>query len=190
MKKDFSKIIIVDSALGDERDLVFVAKKTWLATYPNKEYGISRKDILLKDFDSKEKIDSWGKIIKNSGKKSKYICVAKHNGKVIGFCFVSKKNNFNELNALYILPEYQKMGIGRKLVNKSVDWLGRGKNITVKAASYNKNAIDFYERYGFIKTGAMSKNRLVNKKIIPEIQLIISFTESKPSHQEMPHRCC
>ena len=39
--------------------IVFVLKTTWLATYPNKKYGITKEDILSKDFDSEKKISAW-----------------------------------------------------------------------------------------------------------------------------------
>ena len=113
MKRDYSKVIIADSAPGDEKGLVFVLKTTWLATYPNKEHGITKEDILTKDFNSEKKISAWEDTIKNSGKKSKYICVAKYNDKIVGFCLASKKKGLNELDVLYVLPEYQRMGIGK-----------------------------------------------------------------------------
>jgi len=173
MEKDCSKVIITDPTLGDENGLVFVHKKTWLATYPNKKYKISRKDILSKDFDSEKKIESWRNTIKNSGKKSKYICVAKCKDKVVGFCLVSKKEKFNELDVLYVLPEYQRMGIGKKLLDRAIGWLGEKKEGKLKVALYNDNAVSFYEKYGFVKTGVTSRTRLLNGKVIPEIQLIL-----------------
>lgn len=59
-----SEIKIVKPILGDEKDILLVQKETWLATYPNKKYKISKTDILSKDFDSKDGIlyklfDSW-----------------------------------------------------------------------------------------------------------------------------------
>jgi putative (di)nucleoside polyphosphate hydrolase len=184
MKKYSSDIIIADSTLGDEKGLVFVLKTTWLATYPDIEHGITKEDILTKDFTSEKKISAWRDTIKNSGKKSKYICVAKHNNKVVGFCSASKKKKFNELGVLYILPEYQRMGIGRKLMDRAVDWLGRKKKIFLKVASYNKNAISFYERYGFIKTGATSRDRLINGKVMPETEMALNLKQFK----NLPYR--
>lgn len=184
MKKNPSEIVVLDSVLGDEKDIVFILKTTWLTTYPNKEHGITMEDILSKDFDSEKKISAWRDTIKNSGKKSKYICVAKHNNKVVGFCLASKNKKINELGVLYILPEYQRMGIGRKLTDRAVDWLGRKKKIFLKVASYNQNAIAFYEKYGFVKTGVTSKNRLINGKVMPETEMVLKLKQFK----NLPYR--
>jgi ribosomal protein S18 acetylase RimI-like enzyme len=173
MKKNYTDIIITNSSLGDEKDLVRVLKTTWLATYPSKELGITKKDILTKDFDSDKKISAWRKTIKTSGKKSEYLCVAKDNNKVVGFCLVLKKKRFNELDVLYILPEYQKIGLGKKLVDRSIGWLGRNKKIFLNVAAHNKNAIGFYEKYGFVKIGKISKKRLINGKVMPEIKMVL-----------------
>jgi len=173
MGKDYFKITIGKPVLGEEQDIVEVIKKTWLSTYPNKKYKINRKDILSRDFDSAKKINRWSRLIKNN-EKSKYLCVAKHENKIVGVCLVSKKKNFNELNVIYILPKYQKMGIGKKMLNKSIGWLGNEKNIFVKAVSYNQNAIDFYENYGFSKMDRQGNiSFLLNGKVVPETKLVM-----------------
>jgi ribosomal protein S18 acetylase RimI-like enzyme len=167
-----TNIIIEEPVLGDEKGLVFVHKKTWLTTYPNKKYKIFKKDILLKDFDSEKKLNKWKKTIKNNGKEKSYVCVAKDGIKVVGFCLVSKEEKTNELNAIYILSEYQKMGIGKKLLDKAFGWLGNKKKITLTVVAYNNNAHAFYEKYGFVRTGKTCKKGLPNGKIIPEVQMI------------------
>ena len=165
-------IIIEDAILGDEKGLAFVQKKTWLATYPNKKYKIFKKDILLKDFDSDKKLYKWKQTIKSNGKENSYVCVAKDGKKVVGFCLVSKKEKLKELNAIYILSKYQKMGIGKKLLNKAFNWLGNTKKVMLTAVAYNDNAIGFYEKYGFVRTGKTGEKGLPNGKMIPEVQMI------------------
>ncbi|MEI7425116.1 MAG: GNAT family N-acetyltransferase [Candidatus Staskawiczbacteria bacterium] len=171
MKNDNLNIVIGEPKIGEERDLVYILKETWLATYPNVEHGITKEDILSKDFDSYKKISAWRSSIKNNGKSSKHLFVARDNNKVVGVCVVSKKGKFNEVNVLYILPEYQGMGIGERLFERSVNWLGNRKNIFIKVVSYNIGAISFYEKYGFVKTGVIDETRTVNGKVMPEIQL-------------------
>jgi len=168
-----NKIIITNPVKGDEKQIVLVHKETWLSTYPNEKYGISREDILLKDFDSDEKLNNWKKIIKNNGKNDVYLCVAKNKDKIIGFCQVSKGKKHNELKTIYILPEYQKMGVGKKLIEKGLEWLGKNKDIIVEVVEYNEKAIKFYEKYSFVKTGVVSDCKFPNGKTMPEIQLIL-----------------
>jgi ribosomal protein S18 acetylase RimI-like enzyme len=167
------KIIITGPKVGEERGLLLLSKTTWLDTYPNKEHNITKKDILSKNFISKERLFRWRNTIKNSGKKNIYICVAKDGKKNVGFCVVSKRKNFNKLNTLYVLPEYQGMGIGTKLLDKSIKWLNNDNKIFVWVVSYNKKGINFYKKYGFIETGRTSNKRRLNGKVIPETQLVL-----------------
>jgi GNAT superfamily N-acetyltransferase len=174
MDKDSSKIKILNSKPGNEKDIVFILKETWLDTYPSKKFGITKKDILTKDFDSQEKKKAWLNAIKESKKKSNYLFVAEYDNKVVGICMVAKNKKFNELKLVYVLPKYQGLSIGKKLVDEGIKWLGRKKDIIVFAAEYNKNATDFYKKFGFIETGVKHNDRLVNGKIMPEIQLMLS----------------
>ncbi len=169
-----NNIIITEPTLEDVLGLVFVHKKTWLDTYPNKKYKIFKKDILLKDFDSEKKINKWKRRIKNNGKKKEYICVAKDREKVVGFCSISKGEKINELKTIYVLPEYQRMKIGNKLFNKAINWLGDKKNIKTLVAIYNENAIKFYKKHGFAKTTVTKSYKFPNGKIMPEMQLVFS----------------
>jgi len=170
-------IVISKAKVGDEVGIAYVAKETWLVTYPNEKLGITKADILSKDFDSKEKLKKWRNIIKNSG-KNKYLCVAKYKNRVVGFCMVSKNKNLNELNVIYVLPKYQRIGLGKRLLDKAISWLG-SKNISVMVASYNKNAINFYKKSGFVKTKITGKKKLPSGKVIPEIQLVLKVKKSQ-----------
>jgi ribosomal protein S18 acetylase RimI-like enzyme len=174
MVKNYNKITINDPKLGDEMALVSILEKTWLATYQNKKYKISKKDILSKIFFDKKRISRWRKTILENKKKSHYICVARIAGEIIGFCLVTKGKKNNELNTIYVLPEYQNMGVGKKLLGKTFTWLGNKKDIIVMVAVYNKKAIYFYKKNGFCKTDVVSSIKLPSGKIIPEIQLKIS----------------
>lgn len=78
--------------------------------------------------------------------------------------------------AEYILPEYQRRGIGKQLMNTALKWLGRNQDIYVNAASYNEKAIKFYESFGFRKSGNVPKSEvadLPSGKHIPEIEMIL-----------------
>ena len=74
-----------------------------------------------------------------------------------------------------MLPDFQGMGLGRELLQKALNWLGREKVIFVIVASYNTKAIKFYERFGFVKTGkdvhSEGVDPLPSGKIIPEIEM-------------------
>jgi ribosomal protein S18 acetylase RimI-like enzyme len=169
------EISISGPVLGDEKEIASIRKETWLDTYPNEQYGITREDILSKDFDSEMKLQESRGMIESSGKGSNYIRIAKDGGKIIGFSSGMKRENFNELTAFYILPRYQRQGTGKRLAELILEWLGEDKKIAVNVVEYNEKAKFFYKKLGFIKTGKpVFYTELPSGKKMPEIEMEIN----------------
>jgi len=155
-----------------------VQKVTWLKTYPSRKEGITIEDIkkkfeIDKTSEGKKKIEE---------RKKKYndrnigIWVAETENKIIGFCMAIKEEECNRVGAIYVLPIYQGKGLGQQLIEKAFGWLGNKKDILINVARYNKQAINFYKKFGFIETGKGgsldSAAKLPSGKSIPEIELI------------------
>ena len=51
---------------------------------------------------------------------------------IIGFCGLKKHDNYNELSAIYILPDQQRKGVGQKLWEKGREFFTDNKDIIVK----------------------------------------------------------
>lgn len=100
--------------------------------------------------------------------------VAKDGDKVVGHCFVIKEETYNKLQVLYVLPDYQGLGVGSLLANKGMEWLGTERDIAIEVVSYNTEAIEFYKKLGFeIKGNAHNEvTELPSGKIMPEILMI------------------
>lgn len=172
------KIIIRESIPDDVYGIREVQRETWLKTYPN-----SREGITIEDIEAKFEIDktSEGKR-KIKERKKKYgdknvgIWVVENDGKIVGFCTASRGGEHNRVGAIYVLPDHQGKGLGRLLVEKAFDWLGKEKDILLNVARYNEPAIGFYEEFGFVKTGKNgaldSAAKLPSGKFIPEIEMI------------------
>ncbi|MFK7779610.1 MAG: GNAT family N-acetyltransferase [Candidatus Gracilibacteria bacterium] len=158
-------------------DAVFISKinsMTWLSTYKSDEYGINEN--IFKENQTSEK--DKDKFIKRKNKEildnpGSYFLVRDKN-KVIGYASgkLHKEKQFNEFFAIYILPEYQGMGIGKKLANKVFAYLGNKKNIIVEVIGYNKNAILFYENLGFKFNKKLEDFEIIDGIWVPEIQMI------------------
>lgn len=146
-------------------------KETWLATYPNKKHNIIREDILKKDWESKERLKKWQKTIAENGKNDTFNFVAKEENKIVGFCYVVKAKDYNELKIIYVLPEYQGKGIGKMLVDKVMALLDSSKDTIVEVVEYNKGAIGFYERFGFVEFEKGKGHEVPNGKIMPTIRM-------------------
>jgi ribosomal protein S18 acetylase RimI-like enzyme len=167
-------IEIFEAAPEDVAGIVAVQKETWLATYPNEEYGITEEDILSKDWDSPDRIARWQKTI-IEGSDANRLWIAKEREKVVGVCSVSKGDNQNQVRAIYVLPEYQGKGVGKKLLEKAFDWLGDEKNTVLGVVKYNTNAIEFYKKFGFEgerEVPSSPAGQLPSGKLLPEIEMI------------------
>ena len=56
------------------------------------------------------------------------------------------------------------------------EWFGADKSIVLYGAVYNYNAIEFYERYGFILSSEMiPPKELPNGKSIPPMKMVKNF---------------
>jgi ribosomal protein S18 acetylase RimI-like enzyme len=148
-----------------------VFKETWLATYPNEKLGVTPKDILTRDFTSPERVLHWRKYFIDPGESHFYTAV--DDGKIIGCAAARQLEDWNEVGAIYVLPEYQGQGIGRMFMTKNFEIFDKNKITKVNVVSYNENAIKFYEKFGFrITDEPVDPYILPNGKVMPEIVMI------------------
>jgi len=181
MKESFQKkepaIEIMEAVQVDVPGIEEVLYRTWLATYPNEEFGITIDDIedRFKNRMSKEILEKRKKYIA-SHSINELALVAKKAGKVVGFCRVIRREDKNELLAIYVLPEHQGRGVGKLLWQRAKYFFDSGKNTIVQVAVYNEKAIRFYEKLGFCDTGKRrsdEKFRMKSGSIIPELEMVI-----------------
>jgi ribosomal protein S18 acetylase RimI-like enzyme len=167
-------IEIFEATAEDAAGIIAVQKKTWLATYPNEEFGITEQDILSKDWDSPDRLARWQKTIAEEGDANR-LWIAKEDEKIVGFCSAQRGDVQNRIGAIYILPEYQGQGVGKKLLEKAFNWLGDEKDATLEVAKYNTNAIEFYKKFGFEGESEIAPSpasQLPSGKLIPGIEMV------------------
>lgn len=170
-------IIITLPTTNDIKGIQEVFHKTWLATYPNKEAGISVDDIEDKFVDAytEETLQKRNGAMLNPPENVQ-ILIAKDDEKVVGICRSVKRQDVNQLQAIYILPDYQGQGIGKMFWNKALKFFGDNKDTIVQVATYNKNAIAFYEKLGFVDNGKRfteERHRMKSGSLIPEMEMVI-----------------
>ena len=160
----------------DILDLHNVSFLTWLDTYPNKEFNITTEDIIYK-YEQRltpEKI-AEGKEKIFQIKENECKLLLEYQGKVVALCNVVKNQENNQLQAIYILPKYQGLGLGKSLWIEAIKFLDPNKKTIIHVASYNKKAIKFYEKIGFKSTDKVLVNerfKMRNGAIIPELEMV------------------
>lgn len=74
---------------------------------------------------------------------------AKDGSKIIGFIHCVKKENYGQIRSLFIDPDYQGTGLGRKFMTIALEWLADFERIILFVVEFNAKAISFYEKFGF-----------------------------------------
>jgi ribosomal protein S18 acetylase RimI-like enzyme len=151
--------------------------RAWLATYPNKYLGITIEDVeeKFKNRLSPEAIEKRLNDIANTSPDRLFL-IAKDGERVVGVCRVKKMEEFNELEAIYVLPDSHRQGIGSMMWERAREFFGDKNDIIVKVAEYNIQAVNFYKKLGFVDTGKrFSQERFkmpVSGNLIPEMEMI------------------
>jgi GNAT superfamily N-acetyltransferase len=171
---------IIEPAQPEDAEAIQrVSSTTWLATYPNVEYDITEEDIRRRtngEYGERiaTNIATWTERIEAADETTQPY-VARLNGTVVGFANAMILEGVRYVGAMYVLPEAQQLGIGGKLMQHILDWLGDEEDIYVVVAVYNEKAINFYKRFGFQATGKQVEDisaKQSGDKQIPEIEMV------------------
>ncbi len=166
----------------DALGLMEMIKLSWLDTYPNEEYGITRENIeeRFKTVLTEEKLAKYIKSITNIEARTGHL-IAKDGEKIVGACRVKKYDGYNQLRAIYLLPEYQRQGLGTRLWLEAQKLIDTTKKTIVHVATYNSKAINFYQKLGFVDNGKRfteERHRMKSGAYIPEMEMELSAFES------------
>ncbi|MCF7919442.1 MAG: GNAT family N-acetyltransferase [Candidatus Cloacimonetes bacterium] len=155
--------IIRKADVKDLRQISYVHVDSWRETYP----GIVSQDVLNKL--------SYGKSLENwkfcYERSTQHFYVAEINGIIAGFAVGGPSRDAEllydaEIYALYVLQKYQKLGIGKALVQKLAEEFQKEnwKDFLIWCLLKNK-ACGFYEKLG-AKHEETKKIRIVDKPLI------------------------
>lgn len=123
----------------------FVHWKCWQETYP----GLVSQEYL-------------GKLTLHKCEEMAFrwrdnILVAKAGDRVVGFVGYGdhgpEEPDMGEVYALYVLPEYHGMGVGKQLMDAALEALAAYPRICLSTVKGNGRAVRFYEKCGFHLTG-------------------------------------
>ncbi len=149
MKPRNIPVVIAEAEEKDLEGIAYLQKRTWLSTYVNKTHGLTKKDVLSKQFQSKKHMRSLMKLLHTTHAS---LWTAKMGEEVVGYTSAERDQSKRSF-AIYVLPDYQRRGIGTLLLQKVLGWLGDNEEIVIRVIAFNIGAINFYERFRFEKIG-------------------------------------
>ncbi|MFX3674925.1 MAG: GNAT family N-acetyltransferase [Paenisporosarcina sp.] len=119
-----------------------IAKLSWQDTYEG-IIPIKIQDLFL------ERAYSDAMMMKRLEKTSVYVAVNEE--KVLGFANFTRvdEDGDAELTAIYMHPEYQQLGYGKKLLDMGLQRIQKAQQLFVYVESENIKGCSFYERNGF-----------------------------------------
>ena len=169
------EIKIRDALPADSEAADQVRYQSWLVTYPNTELNITVEDIKerLKEQLSPEGIKKRQARIIEFQEKGRYV-VAEVEGRIVGFCWLIRYPEKNQLRGMYVLPGYQGKGVGKALWQEAKQAIDPEKETYVEVATYNESAIGFYSKLGFKDTGRRFTEEgltMKNGATIPEMEM-------------------
>ena len=173
---------IRDAAPDDAAAIRSVQARTWLATYPNAELGITREG-LRRHLEGErgeritERIDRTRQRLSAHAADPTGGCdfvAVLAGGAIVGFTapFVEASGR-RRVGALYVLPSAQGSGIGHALLARNLAWHGDDRDVYLTVAAYNERARRFYARHGFVVTGQPAGDELVIDGVaMPELEMV------------------
>ena len=143
-----ASLTIRPATLADAADLGIIHYQSWLQTYTG---------LIDQNFLSQQRFEAEG---------CKQFLIALVDGSPAGFCHYCKSRDpdadslTGEIQAIYLLKEYQQQGIGTALMLYAFDELKKlGMNrVTLWALESNTTAHCFYIKMGFIPDGARKQD--------------------------------
>lgn len=144
---------IEDAKPEDVEAIRTIVKNSWLKLYPNEKYGITIEDLSAIDWYDPVKLDKRKKEIAENLPDIHTFVLKNKKNEVVGFCIALKLDDFGEIEGMYVVPELQGMGLGKKLMKRAFGWIGPEIDIVLKVVAYNTHAIGFYKKMGFKETG-------------------------------------
>ncbi len=152
--------------VSDARAIRDVAQRTWEATYAENVLPTNRQRVIASSYSD----DSLRRSLKGAGRDNWFWVVEERPlGTVIGFAEVILRERDRypsdaELTRIYVLPEWQRHGLGQALVEVLLADLRklrhdlRPPRLYLAVAADNGRAISFYEARGFRHNRAFQAN--------------------------------
>lgn len=164
--------------IGDEVLLAPMHIQAWKESYVTPESGLTEEMVdellapMLSNTDFRK--NTISESIANP-EEVFYRIVRNDKDQIVGFIHGSKHEEFNELDAIYLLNTVKGSGMGGKLMEQFLAWIDKSKPSNLEVFSFNESALGFYINYGFVKT---DKPVQMWKDKLPFVEMVRPADES------------
>lgn len=142
------------------QEISAVYEKTWKVAY---------KNILPAEYLASIPEGFWAERIFSCGRKN---LVAVDGGRIVAtanFCAARWERffGFGEIASIYVLPEYERKGIGTRLICACMDGLSAAgfSRVMLRVLEENRAARSFYEKNGFVCTDDFFEETIGGKSV-------------------------
>ena len=180
-KQEFdNRSVTIERAIPEDAETICdIRDRAWLEAYPSSEHGITDDDVkLMAQGPGSIFLENRIRYLKAYLDDDDHTTfVAKVHGKIVGFVDPRiDEQSRRRIGALYVAPETQDTGVGGKLMRHVLELYGRDQDIFLDVVSYNQNAINFYEHFGFEKTDAIVPGEVGRPdylKSLPQTEMVL-----------------
>src|SRR5664279_1034808 len=138
----------------DVPDMVRMYSQSWIDTYTNPDKGVTRKwvEARVAPRSTPENLERLARLIADTDPVRGANCVAVSDGAVIGMCRPYwDRNGRCHVGAIYVDKAWHGKGVGAALMERILDWVGPGRGVELRVATYNERARRFYNMWGFVE---------------------------------------
>lgn len=156
---------------SDTDSVLNIFKKTWIDTYPNHDFWITKEHI-IKKYETKERYENIKNYISNFSDEKIWYGV-EIDWILVWIWITNMMWDKCHIWAIYVLPQYQKRWIWKILLEKLLEFRKDYKEIYLEVWIYNENAINFYKKFWFeIIKWSEWKHKVIDNVFIPTIMMI------------------
>ncbi len=155
--------------LSDLESVNSLTMQSWLDTYVNEEFGVTREWIEQfwadKAGDDKEAL-GW----KLEHEKMNFLVATDNNGELVARSSqIVLPNGVQLIRTMYIDKRFHGSGLADRLMKAMIDWFDNAKPIELGVTTFNQRAKNFYKKWGFEEVELFKELKFGK---LPEIKMI------------------
>lgn len=155
------------ATIADLDAILELRKQATLAVAPNAEAGITRDDVLRRDWTSEERRQKYITRI-SAHPEREHVWVADDGGVVVGVIFAERGEAHSSIGRLFVAKSHQGRMLGRKLAREALRWVGSEKDVIITVVRWNPIR-RLYLRVGFVEIGTEESRTSAPGKVVPQI---------------------